>query len=287
MNSFKEIDCYQPMIDGPLLGPPLVVLPWWCSPSGAISTPVLVWTLCWTLCICFLSISGKQRLQNSIFSDCCHWEGITCDKDGRVTHLLLPSKRLQGSVSHSLGNLTHLSHLNLSHNQLSGLLEAGLILSLSFLEILDLSYNLLSGEVPLFPPSSYIRIVDLSSNQFNGTIPSSFLQHAGNLSSLNVSKNHITGQMPSSICLYSSLVRVLDFSYNDFSGSIPLGLGTCSKLEVFHAGFNSLSGTLPSDIYNAQALEEISLPSNKLFGPISDRIVNLPSLTIQRYTLIS
>ncbi|KAL6271445.1 hypothetical protein ACE6H2_028356 [Prunus campanulata] len=213
-------------------------------------------------------------------SDCCHWEGITCEKDGRVTHLLLPSKRLQGSVSRSLGNLTHLSHLNLSHNQLSGPLEAGLILSLSFLEILDLSYNLLSGEVPLFPPSSYIRIVDISSNQFNGSIPSSFLQHAGNLSSLNVSKNHFTGQMPSSICLYSSLVRVLDFSYNDFSGSIPLGLGTCLKLEVFRAGFNSLSGTLPSDIYNAQALEEISLPSNKLFGPISDRIVNLTSLTI-------
>nr|XP_028944505.1 receptor-like protein 3 [Malus domestica] len=213
-------------------------------------------------------------------SDCCHWEGIACDADGRVTHVSLPSKRIQGSISHSLGILTHLLHLNLSHNLLSGPLEAGLFLSSSRLEILDLSYNLLSGKLPLFLSSSYIQIVDLSNNQFNATIPSSFLQHAWNLSSLNVSKNHFTGQIPSSICLRSSSIRVLDFSNNGFNGSIPLGLGNCSKLETFRAGFNYLSGTLPSDLYKAQALHEISLPSNQLFGHISDNIVNLTSLTI-------
>ncbi|TQD73113.1 hypothetical protein C1H46_041350 [Malus baccata] len=213
-------------------------------------------------------------------SDCCHWEGIACDADGRVTHVSLPSNRLQGSISLSLGSLTHLSHLNLSHNLLSGPLEAGLFLSSSRLEILDLSYNLLSGKLPLFLSSSYIQIVDLSNNQFNATIPSSFLQHAWNLSSLNVSKNQFTGQIPSSFCLRSSSIRVLDFSNNDFNGSIPLGLGNCSKLEIFRAGFNTLSGTLPSDLYKAQALHEISLPSNQLFGHISDNIVNLTSLTI-------
>ncbi|XP_050112070.1 receptor-like protein 3 [Malus sylvestris] len=213
-------------------------------------------------------------------SDCCHWEGIACDAGGRVTHVSLPSNRLQGSISRSLGSLTHLSHLNLSHNLLSGPLEAGLFLSSSRLEILDLSYNILSGKLPLFLSSSYIQIVDLSNNQFNATIPSSFLQHAWNLSSLNVSKNHLTGQIPSSLCIRSSSIRVLDFSNNDFNGSIPLGLGNCLKLETFRAGFNTLSGTLPSDLYKAQALHEISLPSNLLFGHISDNIGKLSKLKL-------
>ncbi|CAN6569128.1 unnamed protein product [Malus baccata var. baccata] len=215
-------------------------------------------------------------------SDCCHWEGIACDADGRVTHVSLPSNQLQGSISLSLGSLTHLSHLNLSHNLLSSPLEAGLFLSWSCLEILDLSYNILSGELPLFLSSSYIQIVDLSNNQFNATIPSSFLQHAWNLSSLNVSNNHFTGQIPSSICLRSTSLRVLDFSHNNFSGPIPPGLGNCSKLEVFRAGDNTLSGSLPADIYNAQALQEISLSTNRLVGPISENVGKLSKLKLMR-----
>ncbi|XP_009357575.2 receptor-like protein 3 [Pyrus x bretschneideri] len=228
----------------------------------------------------FSSFDIASSSLNWSSNDCCRWEGITCDMAGRVTHLLLPSKRLKGVISPSLGNLTHLTHLNLSHNILSGQLEAGFFLSLGRLQTLDLSYNLLSGELPLSPPPSCIRIVDLSSNQFNGTTPSSFLQHAWNLRHLNVSNNLLEGQIPSFNCSYSPCVRSLDFSHNDFSGIIPRGLGNCSKLELFRAGFNNLSGTLPSDIHKARALEEISLPSNKLSGAIGENIANLTNLAI-------
>ncbi|CAN6552803.1 unnamed protein product [Malus baccata var. baccata] len=228
----------------------------------------------------FSSFDITSSSLNWSSNDCCRWEGITCDMAGRVTHLLLPSKRLKGVISPSLGNLTHLTHLNLSHNILSGHLEAGFFLSLGRLQILDLSYNLLSGELPLSPPPSCIRIVDLSSNQFNGTTPSSFLQRAWNLSNLNVSNNLLEGQIPSFNCSYSPFVRSLDFSHNDFSGIIPLGLGNCSKLELFRAGFNNLLGTLPGDIHKARALEEISLPSNKLSGAIGENIANLTNLAI-------
>ncbi|CAN6552804.1 unnamed protein product [Malus baccata var. baccata] len=228
----------------------------------------------------FSSFDIASSSLNWSSNDCCRWEGITCDMAGRVTHLLLPSKRLKGVISPSLGNLTHLSHLNLSHNVLSGHLEAGFFLSLGHLQILDLSYNLLSGKLPLSPLPSCIRIVDLSSNQFNGTTPSSFLQRAWNLSNLNVSNNLLEGQMPSFNCSYSPFVRSLDFSHNDFSGIIPLGLGNCSKLELFRAGFNNLLGTLPGDIHKARALEEISLPSNKLSGAIGENIANLTNLAI-------
>ncbi|PQM33290.1 tyrosine-sulfated glycopeptide receptor 1 [Prunus yedoensis var. nudiflora] len=188
-----------------------------------------------------LTLSSPSLNWTSI--DCCQWEGITCDHDGWVTDLDLPSRsglNLKGGIFPSLENLTHLSLLNLSHNSLYGSLESRFFLSLNCLEILDLSYNLLVGELPLFIPSS-TRIVDLSNNHFHGAIPSSFFRRARNLTSFNVRNNTFSG---------------------------------------FSAGYNRLSGPLPEDIYNATTLEEISLPSNALHGGISDEIVNLTNLTI-------
>ena len=68
-----------------------------------------------------LAASWKQ---NS--TDCCMWEGVTCSADGAVTDVSLASKGLEGHISPSLGNLTGLLRLNLSHN----LLSAGLPLEL-------------------------------------------------------------------------------------------------------------------------------------------------------------
>ncbi|ONI12501.1 hypothetical protein PRUPE_4G168700 [Prunus persica] len=219
----------------------------------------------------------------SIDYDCCRWNGITCDQDGWVTHLLLPSKGLKGGISpSSLANLTRLIHLNLSHNSLYGSLETQFFLSLNRLDILDLSYNCLSGELPISPLSSNIRSIDLSSNHFFGAIPSSFFQQASNLTSFNVSNNSFTGYVPSSICLQHSspFLRLLDFSSNLFNGDLAPGLGKCSELQVFRANHNNLSGLLPEDIYNATKLEEIALPLNSLHGAISGKIVNLTNLAI-------
>ncbi|ONI22064.1 hypothetical protein PRUPE_2G104600 [Prunus persica] len=215
--------------------------------------------------------------------DCCCWKGITCDQDGWVTRLLLSSKGLKGGISpFSLANLTHLTHLNLSHNSLYGSLETQFFLSLNQVEILDLSYNHIFGKLPLSLPSINIRIVDLSSNHFFGAIPSSFFQQASNLTSFNVSNNTFTGYVPSSICLqhYSPFLRLLDFSSNVFSGNLAPGLGKCSKLQVFRAGHNNISGLFPEDIYNATKVEEIALPFNSLHGAISDKIVNFTNLAI-------
>ncbi|TXG49117.1 hypothetical protein EZV62_024992 [Acer yangbiense] len=213
--------------------------------------------------------------------DCCLWEGITCDAIGYVTRLWLPSKGLSGTISPSIGNLTHLSHLNLSHNRLFGPLPITSFSSLIQLQILDLSYNGLIGEFPSTLLSNHIEMVNLSSNRLHWLIPSSYFQQAGNLMSFNVNNNAFTGPIPSSVWIDSSCsVRLLDLSYNDFSGQVPHGLGNCSKLTTFRAGFNNLSGPLPDDIYTATSLEEISLPVNSLSGTIGNGIVHLENLTV-------
>ena len=228
----------------------------------------------------FLAFNRTSSPLNWSSIDCCKWEGISCDHKHQVTHIWLPSKGVNGSISPSLGNLTHLSHLNLSHNSLSGPFPKGLFTSLIRLKVLDLSYNHLFGDIgDIFGLPASIQIFNISSNRLYGTIQSSFLQQAWNLTELNVSNNSLTGPIPSSSCVNSTVVKLLDFSFNQHNGHIPSGLWACSKLKVFRAGFNSLSGSLPDDIYNASGLEEISLPSNDLSGPISNDIVNLTKLT--------
>ncbi|KDP40604.1 hypothetical protein JCGZ_24603 [Jatropha curcas] len=233
----------------------------------------------------FSNISSSSPLNWSSSTDCCLWEGVECDGiNGRVNRLLLPFRGLTGILSPSLANLTHLYHLNLSHNRLSGSLPTGLF-SLNGLQILDLSYNRLDGELPGSDNNNTniaIQIVDLSSNRFNGAIPSdSFLQAAANLSKLNVSHNSFVGQIPSNICSVSfRFMTILDFSNNDFSGNIPSAFGECSGLRIFSAGFNNLSGTIPEDIYKAVLLEKLSLPLNRLSGPISNALVNLNNLKV-------
>ncbi|CAN7041582.1 unnamed protein product [Brassica oleracea var. botrytis] len=233
--------------------------------------------------------SSVSPLNWNLSIDCCSWEGITCDdtSESHVTGISLPLRGLSGNLSSSVQNLHRLSHLDLSHNLLSGPLPPGFLSALDHLMVLNLSYNSFNGELPLEHGSNKfffpIQTVDLSSNLLQGQIlnTSIFLLGAFSLISFNVSNNSFTGPIPSFMCMMSSpQLSILDFSYNDFAGQISRGLGKCLNLSVLRAGFNNISGEIPLEIYNLSELEQLFLPANHLTGKIDNNITRLKKLTL-------
>ncbi|XP_062218230.1 tyrosine-sulfated glycopeptide receptor 1-like [Phragmites australis] len=214
-------------------------------------------------------------------TDCCKWEGITCNRNGMVTNVSLASRGLEGHISQSLGNLTGLQHLNLSYNSLSGGLPLELVSSSSII-VLDISFNQLNGdlhELPSSTPGQPLQVLNISSNLFTGKFPSKTWEVMNSLVALNASNNSFTGQIPTHFCSISPSFAVLELSYNKFTGSIPLGLGNCSVLRILKAGRNNLSGTLPDELFNATSLEFLSFPNNDLNGTLhGTRIINLRNL---------
>ncbi|KAF7088811.1 hypothetical protein CFC21_091880 [Triticum aestivum] len=214
-------------------------------------------------------------------TDCCQWEGITCRQDRTITDVLLASKGLEGHISGSLGNLTGLQHLNLSHNSLSGGLPLELVSS--SIIVLDISFNQLNGTLLELPTSTAawpLKVLNISSNLFTGQLQSTTWKVMKNLVTLNASNNSFTGQIPTHFCNTSPSFSVLDLCFNRFSGSIPQGLGGCSKLRELRAGYNNLSGTVPDEVFNATSLEYLSFSNNDLHGVLDGaHILNLRNLS--------
>ncbi|XP_028549338.1 receptor-like protein 7 [Dendrobium catenatum] len=82
-------------------------------------------------------------------TDCCIWEGVTCDEYGRIIALNLKFRLIVGTIDPSLFNLTSLETLNLAKNKFDGIAipDHGWD-RLVNLSSLDLSYSGFVGKIP-------------------------------------------------------------------------------------------------------------------------------------------
>ncbi|KAG7959954.1 hypothetical protein I3843_10G095500 [Carya illinoinensis] len=156
-----------------------------------------------------------------------------------------------------------------------------ILVNMSSLQYIDLSFNLLVGTVPLyiFDHLPNLQFISLSRNQLHGQLPST-LYKCKQLQFLSLSVNNFTGRISPKIGNLSRLTT-LDLSNNNFEGSIPSEIGNIQNLEFITISINGFVGPIPFGIFNISRIQTISMGFNKFSSHLpSDMGLFLPKLKI-------
>ncbi|WMV27694.1 hypothetical protein MTR67_021079 [Solanum verrucosum] len=133
-----------------------------------------------------------------------------------------------------------------------------------------------SGSLPNSFNLPHLEILDMSYNSLSGSIPNSF-SNLTRLRRLSLSKNSFTGPVTSSIGSLSRL-QELFLDNNKFTGSIPESFNGLINLNRFELQQNNISGDLP-DLNQLINLIFLDLSNNRLAGNFFR--TNLPDSMIE------
>ncbi|CAN7058060.1 unnamed protein product [Brassica rapa subsp. trilocularis] len=227
----------------------------------------------------FNGIAANEKTQRwTNTTDCCSWDGISCDiKTGNVVELNLWGSSLNGSLrsNSSLFRLQHLQSLNLSSNNLAGILPDS-IGNFKYLKVLKLYGCSFFGNIPSSLGNlSYLTHLDLDGNDFTGELPES-LSNLHQLTKLLLASSKLTGNFHHALLNLSELTAI-DFSSNQFEGMLPSNMSSFSKLEYFDMSVNSFSGPIPSSLFMIPSLTRLNLEKNIFSGPVEIGNISSPS----------
>ncbi|KAH9319479.1 hypothetical protein KI387_021248, partial [Taxus chinensis] len=190
-------------------------------------------------------------------------------------HLVSGSSGL--SILTALTNCSYLEVLELSINDLTGVLPSSVSRLSSVLSSLGLASNKLEGSIPSdIGNLTKLTELDLHNNSFNGTVPST-LGHLPHLERLSLHKNNLDGIIPKSLGQAKKL-GLLSLGENMLSGRIPDSLGDLPQLRQLLLSRNQLLGQIPASLGRCITLEEVDLSYNKLRGNIPPEFTGLQNL---------
>ena len=187
---------------------------------------------------------------------------------------------LSGTIPTAIAELSELEGLNLASCGLSGTVPTE-ISGLTKLRYFRLDFNYLSGSLEgvFSPAQTGLELVDLSNNAFTGNLPSQLFQLPP-IRILSLLKNSFHGSIPNTICGLNNL-ELLSLSgltaaestliprYMD--GGIPGCVFNMTNLRVFHAAGNGFRGTINS-LHPDSKLQDLSISHNIFTGYVPQSI---------------
>ncbi|RZS18963.1 hypothetical protein BHM03_00051311 [Ensete ventricosum] len=199
-----------------------------------------------------------------------------------LTLCFLGGNHLVGTIPKSLGSLTSLDALILGTNELQArnaaewsFLDA--LANCTLLRILDISYNDLSGVLPksIANLSTSLEELHIEGNRIAGSIA----EEIGNLVSLTkvtMWLNLLGGAIPATLGRPSGLGQV-NLGGNLLVGEIPATLGNLTRLNRLILATNELHGSIPPSLGKCP-LNTLDLASNRLIGRVPVQIFDIPNL---------
>ncbi|THG15274.1 hypothetical protein TEA_022153 [Camellia sinensis var. sinensis] len=225
-------------------------------------------------------------------TDCCCWKGVTCDKEGHVTGLDLNSESISGGINHlsSLFSLQFLQNLNLAYNNFKFTQIPPSFGNLTRLTHLNLSNANFAGQIPIvLSRMTTLVTLDLSTLYFPGA-PSlklenpnllKLVQNLTGLKTLLLDGVNISAQA-SQWCeaISSSLpnLQVLSLSNCNLSGPIDSSLQKLQFLSDIRLGQNNLSARVPEFFADLPNLRSLHLCSSNLHGKFPEKIFQVLTL---------
>ncbi|KAL0000625.1 hypothetical protein SO802_014406 [Lithocarpus litseifolius] len=186
--------------------------------------------------------------------------------------LRLENNQLYGSIPNSISNLVNLTELDISSNDLGGIVEFDRSTNLKELHTLDLSNNSMflgikSNSNNTFPALWGLKLASCKIVEFPN-----FLQSSKDLEYLDLSNNRISNQIPELMFGVVENIKFLDLHSNLLQGKLPV---PPSSIRVFLMSNNKLTGEIPSTICNVSYLEILDISNNSLSGKIPKCLGNL------------
>lgn len=239
----------------------------------------------------FEEIPGKIRWLSNFHE--CEWQGVVCSVFDQVQKISVRGQGVQGNFSslfigiedpekeedrYSSNSLLRafptLQIIDLSYNGLTGTLPASFT-DFPDLINLELQGNSLSGEIPssLFDKFTSLQLLNLGENRLSGTLDTKIGQLT-KLKGLHLNQNYFRGQFPSEIGKLSSLTHSR-ISGNEFSGPLPTEIGRLTHLIDFQYANNLFKGTIPTQFGQLTSIDIFRLDDNQLSGTIPVELCNL------------